>query len=84
VCIEIGSLENPIEIMGSQVKFIKLQQRDKVPSEAIKIRCPCLKLNNWAYMYRCLYCGIFYCKECAEEHFGKTVEQYRKGARDDG
>ena len=23
--------------------------------------------------YRCLYCGVFYCKECAEEHFGMRV-----------
>jgi hypothetical protein len=28
--------------------------------------------------YKCLYCGQWYCMQCAEEHFGKTITQYRE------
>ncbi len=27
-------------------------------------------------MYRCLYCGIWYCEVCAEKHFGQTIAAY--------
>lgn len=69
--------KEPWELMNKQVKLIQSQIKDEVPLQHAKIRCCCLKLVNWQYMYRCLYCGIFYCMECAEQHFGKTREQYR-------
>ncbi|VUD48583.1 hypothetical protein TDB9533_01262 [Thalassocella blandensis] len=75
--IEIGKKETPLEILACQVQFIKIQERDKVPSEHLKIRCPCLKLVRWIDAFRCLYCGIFYCRTCAEKHFGQTVEEYK-------
>jgi hypothetical protein len=40
----------------------------------IKIHCPCGKRDVWSSMFRCLYCGIFFCKECAQIHFGYRVE----------
>lgn len=26
--------------------------------------------------YRCLYCGIWFCVNCAEAHFGKTIQNH--------
>ena len=28
------------------------------------------------FLFRCLYCGIWYCKTCAEDHFGETRADY--------
>ena len=70
--------EQKLKWMYQQVKLIKQQVADEIPLQHAKIRCGCLKLVPWQYMYRCLYCGIWYCKECAEEHFGaKTMEDTR-------
>lgn len=40
------------------------------------ITCECKRRNPVRFMYHCLYCDCWFCKECAEIHFGKTVEQY--------
>jgi len=29
--------------------------------------------------FRCLYCGMWFCKTCAEEHFGCTVKEWVAG-----
>lgn len=34
------------------------------------IRIPCWKL------YKCLYCGFYFCETCSEQHFGKSRAQY--------
>jgi hypothetical protein len=66
-----------LDVLYQQVSLIKDQEEGKTPSQHTKIRCGCLKLTVWKYMYRCLYCSVWFCKECAEQHFGKTVEEYR-------
>ena len=33
--------------------------------------CACSQRAVVWMMYRCLYCGLFYCKSCAEIHFGQ-------------
>ncbi|MCK5606414.1 hypothetical protein KAR91_31220 [Candidatus Pacearchaeota archaeon] len=53
-----------------QLRLIIDQEKNKTPSQFLKIRCGCNKLIQWKYMYRCLYCGIWFCRECAEKHFG--------------
>lgn len=75
--LEIAKQTDPMKILAIQTKHFMQQENDGVPARSLKIRCTCLKLVRWAYMYRCLYCGIFYCRECAEAHFGKTIDEYR-------
>lgn len=41
-----------------------------------KVDCSCGKIIPTHLMYRCLYCGEFYCQKCAEDHFGKTRQKY--------
>lgn len=43
-----------------------------------KFRCGCHRWEKLVYGYRCLYCEILFCKECAELHFGQTVAEYRQ------
>jgi len=38
--------------------------------------CGCGLKLPLRFAYRCLYCGEWYCQSCAEQHFGKTREQY--------
>jgi hypothetical protein len=45
------------------------------------ITCECGKKRALLRMFRCLYCGCFFCQACAEIHFGKTREQYAAEAR---
>lgn len=77
MCIEIGNKTTAAEILESQVRYLTSQEKIDTPGKFIKVRCPCLKNVLLKYAYRCLYCEIFYCKECAEQHFGKTVAEYR-------
>ena len=67
-----------LQIVAEQLRIIKRQEQDKIPLIYTKIRCVCERFVLWQHMYRCLYCGIWFCKDCAEEHYGMTVEEYRK------
>jgi len=35
------------------------------------------KVNFWA-MYRCLYCGFFFCRQCAQKHFEQNNIQRKE------
>ena len=63
-----------LNFMHKQLKFIKFQEADNIPLARSQIRCGCYKLVKFIYAYRCLYCGVWYCKQCAEEHFGMKVK----------
>lgn len=64
-----------LEWMAKQLSLIHDQEKIGTPIRHIKIRCGCNKLVGWMYMYRCLYCGIWFCKDCAQLHFGKRVAE---------
>lgn len=66
--------EEKLKLMGEQVRFIMEQDKIGTPIINVTIRCGCNKKVRLIMAYRCLYCGVFYCKECAEEHFGMRVE----------
>jgi len=34
--------------------------------------CPCGRMVAPCQPYRCLYCDIWFCEDCAGEHFGET------------
>lgn len=65
--------EQNMQIVYDQLKLIKVQETDEIPLEHSKIRCVCMKLVSFKNMYKCLYCGIWFCKECAELHFGDEL-----------
>lgn len=62
--------QKKLEFMAEQNRLLHTQEKEGVPLMKVKIRCGCHKLLPWWVMVKCLYCGIFYCPECAEEHFG--------------
>ncbi len=56
-------------------KFIRKQFKEAMKSH---VTCKCNTCAPLRFMYRCLYCGEFFCLHCAEIHFGKTRSEYRR------
>lgn len=40
------------------------------------VTCSCGLPRHFTHAYRCLYCGEYFCFNCAEKHFGKTVKRW--------
>lgn len=40
------------------------------------VTCECNTILPVEAAFRCLYCGIWFCRRCAERHFGKTVAEW--------
>jgi len=50
-------------------------------SKGNKVECGCGKHLDSFRMFRCLYCGVYHCQPCAEEHFGQTREEFKQGVK---
>ena len=66
-----------LTIIYNQIK--ELRQQGEARKEVIlaTVTCPCGRCRGITHAVRCLYCKIWYCETCAEEHFGQTREEYR-------
>ncbi len=68
----------------SEGEYLDKLQRIYEQQKRIKLRppltlvCSCGTVFWMSNMYKCLYCKEYFCAKCAEAHFGKTVEQWRK------
>jgi hypothetical protein len=62
------------------------RQWHQVLSGVDKVTCECNRTLALACMFRCLYCGCFFCQTCAEVHFGETRKAYaaRRAAEIEG
>lgn len=60
---------NKIDTICSQLKMAEMDGA---------IKCGCGTEHHVENAFRCLYCLEWYCMVCAEKHFGKTREEYRK------
>jgi hypothetical protein len=61
-----------------KIRFVYLQLKQAQDHIRPFVRCGCRKTLGMHNAYKCLYCGQWYCMQCAEEHFGKTIAQYRE------
>jgi hypothetical protein len=58
-----------------QALALKEQLRDAFETGAVN--CPtCGTRRGIEIVYRCLYCGFWFCFECAEKHFGQTFQEH--------
>lgn len=64
-------------LVQNQIRETVRQEAAGVTIRLATITCPCGRKRAVVKMYQCLYCKVWMCDPCAEEHFGKTVEQYR-------
>lgn len=53
-----------------------LRQQYKDAAENGVVICPCGLRRAIVMAFRCLYCGIYFCVNCAERHFGKTRREW--------
>lgn len=51
----------------------QIAQLQGIDSDKAMVCCPCgTTLVVWM-AYRCLYCGVFYCRTCAQLHYGQRL-----------
>ena len=63
------ALEN-LSVLRGQLEQAK--RCEKFP--CVKISCAkCAKRVSLFMLFKCLYCGLWFCKSCAERHFGERV-----------
>ncbi len=65
--------QQKLVFMGWQLKMIKEQVGWGMAADKVTVKCGCHKKVKVLYAHRCLYCGIYYCRNCAQEHFGNKV-----------
>lgn len=70
---------NTETIVTEQIRETFRQESQGVTVRMALITCPCERRLALVSSYKCLYCGVWFCRRCAEEHFGKTVAEYRAG-----
>jgi hypothetical protein len=59
----------------NHIRAILWSQAWEVMSCETKVTCPCGFKTTMNYAYRCFYCGVYFCRKCAERHFKKEVIQ---------
>ncbi|MCP4700498.1 MAG: hypothetical protein GY862_27150 [Gammaproteobacteria bacterium] len=82
VPVTLGSPEwmEAATIVQGQIKETVQQDLSGVTVRMAELTCPCDKKAPIVRMFQCLYCNVWFCKTCAEQHFGKTVAQYKQEA----
>lgn len=66
-----------LAIVARQMKETVEQNATGVTVRRGTITCPCGRERGITQMYQCLYCKVWFCQSCAEQHFGKTVAEYK-------
>ena len=51
-----------------EVRQVIIKQQRDLP---LTTTCPCGSLVSPTSGYRCFFCGIYFCRKCAERHFKK-------------
>ena len=54
---------------------IYIKQQQSISRED-SVECICGVNKPPIHLFRCLYCGIYYCSQCAEEHFGSSRQDW--------
>ena len=47
----------------------QLREVHKPPLAEPDVSCPCGKTKPMHLMYRCFFCGLWWCRDCAKRHF---------------
>lgn len=65
-------------VVMKQIKETVTQDALGVTVRVATVTCPCGTKRAIVKAYQCLYCKVWFCTLCAEEHFGQTVNEYRE------
>lgn len=63
------------------INKITKQQREiySQKPKTIKVTCECGKRPDIKFAFLCYFCGLYFCQDCASDHFGDSKE--KKDAR---
>lgn len=42
------------------------------------VTCECGRTIPLRFLYKCLYCDLYFCQRCAGHHFGESRKDYQK------
>lgn len=73
----VNSYGDAAQIVYAQIKETVKQDAEGVTVRMGTITCPCGWERAIMHMFQCLYCKVWFCHNCAEQHFGKTVKQFK-------
>ena len=72
-------MKQTIDIAEKQLEETVTQEAEGIGCRLAVITCAgCNTKRALINMYKCLYCKIWFCHQCAEKHFGKTVKEYHQ------
>lgn len=66
------------ELDAAEVRKRQAKEAKEAKGPQPRVVCSCGEAKPLRHLYKCLYCDCFFCKPCAEVHFGKTVEQHKR------
>lgn len=73
-------LQTYVDLQDSEEEkqIVRNQWDSATTGNIIQCGC-CFRTRALTHAFRCLYCGVWFCFTCAEEHFGVTfVEHWEK------
>jgi len=80
---DIASIFEKRGILRGQFRELNAQgQRDPRGGggeSLVWITCPCRRRIALRAAYKCLYCGLWFCGQCAKEHFDREVSAWDVG-----
>lgn len=65
----------------STKRDLLLKQHAQAMTGSKAVDCHCGSTVAIHNAYRCLYCGLWFCAPCAEEHFGMSLDYYDRVKR---
>ncbi|MEE4191537.1 MAG: hypothetical protein V2I66_08150 [Halieaceae bacterium] len=77
MCQALDQRNEKLGVIRNQHTELVRQSNDGTHVLSATVTCPCDRERGISRAVRCLYCSIWYCETCAEEHFGMTRAEYR-------
>jgi hypothetical protein len=63
-------------VQADEAKARRLKSQWCAACTTDTIECGCGIKRALRMAYRCLYCGEWFCHNCAEKHFGQTLKEW--------
>jgi len=72
---DIMGIKNMFEELTPELmQALRMQRPQARAASSGTVTCICNKDVELMAAYRCLHCGIWFCRECGEEHFGPDAQ----------
>jgi hypothetical protein len=72
----MSALGEYLDLASDPQKKQLLREQYAEASNDGSIHCVCGRIRALTMAFRCLYCGVYFCRSCAEIHFGMTIQDW--------